>query len=143
MKLDSALWAFWTSHKVTTGLTPFRLTYGLEAVVLMEFMVPSLRIAVEERLPMEESRKERIHELLTLEEERQTSILVVETIQKRRKAWANRHGKHKMFTKGDHVLMFNSKMGKHSGKLKLRWVGPYTIEEKVAPTTFALRNMMA
>ena len=45
-KLDSALWAFRTAFKVATGMTPFKLVYGLEAVVPMEFLVPSLRIAV-------------------------------------------------------------------------------------------------
>lgn len=70
---------------MTTGLTPFRMTYGLEAVVPMQFMVPSLRMAVEDIMPMEESRRERIQELLLLEEDRQASILVAETIQKRRK----------------------------------------------------------
>ena len=34
-KLDSALWASKTSYKVTTGMTPFKMTYGLEAVVPM------------------------------------------------------------------------------------------------------------
>ena len=32
-KLNSTLWAFRTAYKVNTGMTPFRLTYGLEAVV--------------------------------------------------------------------------------------------------------------
>ena len=86
-KLDSALWAFRTSYKVTTRMTPFRMAYGLEAVVPMEFMVPSLRMAIKEKLPMEQSRAERIQELLQLEEDRQHNILVTEAIQKE-----ERHG---------------------------------------------------
>ena len=140
-KLNSALWAYRTSFKVTTGMTPFRMTYGLEAVVPMEFMVPSLRMAMQEKLPMEKSREERIQELLNLEEDRQQSILITEAVQKRRKAWADRHGKQKVFSKGDHVLVFNSKLGKHPGKLKLRWIGPCIIEEESAPGAFTLRNM--
>ena len=140
-KLNSALWAYRTSYKVTTGMTPFRMTYGLEAVVPMEFMIPSLRMAVQQKLPMEKSREERIQELLNLEEEWQQSILVTEAVQKRRKAWADRHSKQKVFTKGDHVLIFNSKLGKHPGKLKLRWIGPCTIEEETAPGAFTLRNL--
>lgn len=97
-------------------------------------------LAVEGRLPIDPSRKERILELLQLEEERQHSILIAETVQKRRKAWADRHGKQKLFVKGDHVLVFNSKMGKHQGKLKIRWQGPYIIEEEVAPRNFTLRR---
>ena len=140
-KLNSALWAYQTSYKVTIGMTPFRMAYGLEAVVPMEFMIPSLKMAVQEKLPMEKSREERIQELLSLEEDRQQSILVAEAVQKRRKAWADRHGKQKVFTKGDHVLIFNSKLGKHPGKLKLRWIGPCTVEEEIAPGAFMLRNL--
>ena len=90
---------------------------------------------------MEKSREEIIQELLNLEEDRQQSILVTEAVQKRRKAWADRHGKQKVFTKGDHVLIFNSKMEKHPRKLKLRWIGPCTIEEKTTPRAFVLRNL--
>lgn len=39
-KLDSALWAYRTSYRVTTGMTSFIMAYGLEAIVPMEFMVP-------------------------------------------------------------------------------------------------------
>lgn len=49
------------------------MAYGLEAVVPMEFMIPSLRMTMEEKLPMKESQEERIQELLNLEEERQHS----------------------------------------------------------------------
>ncbi|MCO5605726.1 hypothetical protein L7F22_059910 [Adiantum nelumboides] len=45
LKLDLALWSFRTAFKVTTGMTPFKLVYGLEAVVPMEFVVPSLRVS--------------------------------------------------------------------------------------------------
>ena len=110
--LNSALWAYRTSYKVTTGMTPFRMAYGLEAMVPMEFTIPNLRMAMQEKLPMEKARERRIQELLNLEEDRQQSILVTEAAQKRRKAWADRHGKQKVFTKGDHVLIFNSKLEK-------------------------------
>ena len=122
-------------------MTPFKMAYGLEVVVPMEFMVPNLRMEMQEKLPMENARKERIHKLLNLEEDRQQSILVIEAVQKRRKAWADKHGKQNVFTKGDHVLIFNSKLGKYPGKLKLRWIGPCIIEEETAPGAFTLRNL--
>jgi len=54
-KLNSALRAFRTTFKATTGQTPFSLVYGLEAIIPMEFLVPTLRIAVSKRLNREES----------------------------------------------------------------------------------------
>ena len=46
MMLHSTLWAFRTTYKLATGFSPFRLVYGVKAVMPMEFAVPSLRIAV-------------------------------------------------------------------------------------------------
>ena len=50
-KLHSALWAYRTSYKTSIQSTPFRLAYGLEAVMPMEFQVPSLRIQARDWLP--------------------------------------------------------------------------------------------
>ena len=41
-KLDLALWSFRMSYKVATRMTPFELVYGIEAVVPMEYVIPSL-----------------------------------------------------------------------------------------------------
>ena len=49
-KLHSALWAYRTSYKTSIQSTPFRLVFGLEAVMPIEFQVPSLQIQVHERL---------------------------------------------------------------------------------------------
>jgi transposase InsO family protein len=44
--LFSALWAYRTSAKTATGFTPFQLVYGLEAVLPIEFEIPSLRLTI-------------------------------------------------------------------------------------------------
>ena len=69
-KLPSALWAYRTAYKVTTGHTPFQLMSGQEAIVPAEFMVPSLRIALENKLGDMESLRERLYKLNRLEEKR-------------------------------------------------------------------------
>lgn len=43
-ELPGILWAYRTSPKSTTGETPFRLTYGAEAVILIEVRSSSFRI---------------------------------------------------------------------------------------------------
>ena len=47
-KLNSALWAYWTSFRTSVQATPFRLAYGFEAVMPVEFQIPSLCIQVKE-----------------------------------------------------------------------------------------------
>jgi len=140
-KLNSALWAFRTAYKATTGHTLFSLVYGLEAVVPMEFVVPSLRIALSDRLNQEDSINSRIHDLLELDENRIRSAWTAEAVQKRRKKWMDRDAKFKIFREDDLVLMFNSKTGPHSGKLKLRWIGPYKIFERIGEGTFKLETL--
>jgi hypothetical protein len=45
LRVPTVLWAYRTTCKKMTMQTPFKLVYGLEAVVPMEYLVPSLRIA--------------------------------------------------------------------------------------------------
>jgi transposase InsO family protein len=42
-----ALWVYWTSVKSATGFTPFRLVYGVEAILPIECEIPSLKLVVE------------------------------------------------------------------------------------------------
>ena len=69
-KLNSALWAFRTAFKVGSGFTPFRLVYGLEAIVPMEFIVPSLRVATTMKLSGHQSLQHRLNSLMQLDEDR-------------------------------------------------------------------------
>ena len=61
-KLTVALWAYQTTYKVAMHCTPFSLAFGFEVVMMMEYLVPSLRVAIWERL-MEESLTNRLVDL--------------------------------------------------------------------------------
>ena len=45
-ELHDVLWVYRTTPHSTTGETPFRLTYGTEAVILIEIMEPYRRFEV-------------------------------------------------------------------------------------------------
>ena len=45
--LFSALWAYRTSVKTTTGFTPFQLVYGLEAVFPIQCQIRSSKLVIE------------------------------------------------------------------------------------------------
>jgi hypothetical protein len=44
LRIARTLWAYRTTWKNLTTRTPFKLVYGLEVVVPMEYLVPNLRI---------------------------------------------------------------------------------------------------
>lgn len=53
----------------------------------------------------------------------------------------NRNIKFKIFKVGDWVMLYNSKLGPHPGKLKLRYIGPYKIIQDLGQGTFKLQDM--
>jgi hypothetical protein len=65
--LFSALWVYWTSVKSATGFTPFRLVYGLEAILPIECEIPSLKLVVE-LLPKTSAEEECLLYIMRLDE---------------------------------------------------------------------------
>ena len=47
MKLHSAIWAYRVAYKTAIGTTPFNLVFGLDAILPIEFLIPTLRVARE------------------------------------------------------------------------------------------------
>ncbi len=49
------MWVYNTTYKAATIYSPFRLTYGMEALLPIELEVVALRITTTMRLPLNES----------------------------------------------------------------------------------------
>ena len=47
LKWHSALWAYWVAFKTTIGTTLFNMVYGLDAILPMEFLLPTIGVAKE------------------------------------------------------------------------------------------------
>lgn len=101
----------------------------------------SFRVCGQHRLSPDESVIHRQRQLLKLEEDRLISAYMAEVMQNRRQAWIGRQVKFKVFQKDDWVMMYNSKLGPHPGKLKLQYFGPYQITEELGQGTFRLKDM--
>jgi transposase InsO family protein len=69
LRVPVVLWAYRTTCKKLTMQTPFKLVYGLEAVVPMEYLVPSLRIAAFTDMDDTGTVQERLVQLVELEED--------------------------------------------------------------------------
>ena len=101
--------------------------YGQDAVMPIEFLIPSLRIAATERLDETKSLQMRHEALHKLCETRLLAVHALTAEKARRKAWHDRGLRSRDFTIGDLVLMYKAKV--HKGKLKFTGEGPYRITD--------------
>jgi hypothetical protein len=106
---------------------PFKLVYGLEAVVPMEYLVPSLRIIAFANMDDTGIVQESLAQLVELEEDIFVAGFHQQVQKEREKAYHDWHIKKKAFKQGDLVLVYDSKFIKHPGKFRTHWLGPYEI----------------
>ncbi|PNX98275.1 gag-pol polyprotein [Trifolium pratense] len=137
-ELWSVLWAYRTTPHSTTGETPFRLTYGTEAVIPVEVEELTWRT----RQPLsEEENDEAIREELDLVEELRTAASLHEASLKQKVA--ARHNLKviaREFDVDSLVLRRNAKDSNH-GKLAANWEGPYRIRAKTENGAYHLETL--
>lgn len=126
MKLHSALWAYRVAFKTSIGTTPFNMVYGLDAILPLEFLIRTLRVAKELEWTGHEL-SQRIEELELLDEVRLKAVAGIYAQKRRQKQFYDAHVKNKHFNKGDLVLVYTLKQ--HAKKLKKRGLGPFVIHE--------------
>jgi transcription antitermination factor NusG len=107
--------------------TPFKLVYGLEAVVPMEYWVPSLRIIAFKNMDDTGVVQERLEKLVELEEDKFITGFHQQVQKEREKSYHDKHIKKKAFKQGDMVLVYDNKFMKHLGKFRTHWMGPYEV----------------
>ena len=128
-KLTAALWAYRTTYKVTTWMTPFALMYGLEAILPIEVEIPSLRLAIGERLDTTESLTNRLTELEALNESRQLASQHMEVTQRRRKVAFDKSNKVRVLKPSTWVMVQDARRLEFPAKFDALWTGPYIIKE--------------
>ncbi|GAU45570.1 hypothetical protein TSUD_27710 [Trifolium subterraneum] len=137
-ELHHVLWSYRTTPHSTTGETPFRLTYGTEAVIPVEIGEPSSRI----EYPLEEDiNDELLREELDLVEELRTGASLREATLKQK--IAARHDKRVIkrdFEVGSLVLRRNQK-DSQEGKLAANWEGPYRVRAKTENGAYHLEDL--
>ncbi|XP_074374386.1 uncharacterized protein LOC141714786 [Apium graveolens] len=135
-ELPNVLWSYRTTAKIATGISPFRMTFGLEAVSPVEVFLNSPRA---EHFDSDSSQEGlNLHNIL-LEEVRDETTAKVLQHQEKTAAYFNKKVKVKKFLVGDLVLRESTaSQPTIIGKFKAPWDGPYQVTDIVAPETYRL-----
>ena len=112
LELPSALWAYRTSVKTSTGFTPFRLVYGKEAILPVEVEIPALKMLEKVMGPSNDALTERLLHLQEVQLDRMSALEYYEKMQDRKLEKVNKKIKSKGIAEGDLVLRYNSKLDK-------------------------------
>ena len=126
--LYSALWAYRTSVRNTTGFTPFQLVYGLEEILPIQCEISSLKLAID-LLPGTSEGEACFLELIQLDETHRDTSLANEAHKKQVKVQFDKNVKPPVFSEGDLVLLYDQESDKlGAGKFESLWIGPYIVK---------------
>ena len=84
LKLPSVLWAYRVAYKTAISTTPFNMVFGLDAVLPLEFLIPTLRVAQELEW-MGHELSERLEELERLDETCLKAVVGMYALKRRQK----------------------------------------------------------
>ncbi|CAL2229872.1 unnamed protein product [Prunus armeniaca] len=131
-KLSETLWAYRTSKREATGMTPYALTYGHDAILPMEIAIQSLRIAHQHDLVGENYSQTIIDTLNKLLAGKQTVSRAY-----------NKRVKNKSFEEGEIVWKAVLPLGTHIAgyrKWSPTWEGPFIVNQILGMGAYRLQD---
>ena len=117
LQLPYALWGYRTSIWSSTGATPYSLVYGMEAVLLIEMGVRSLRTG---EIPKVDWLQSRYDQLCMIDEKRLKALYHIQGYQRRLRKAFDKKVRTKDLKLGDLELVWfraNSLLNIHHSKL--------------------------
>ena len=140
-EFNNVIWAYQMTPRASTSEMPFRLTYGMDAVIPVEIGSSNYRVSGEID-PEVNNLNTRIC-LDLLEEKRERASIVSEAQRQRAAQYHNRHVRTRQFKIRDLVLKKADfrKGSSGIGKLGPNWEGPYQISETTTKGAYRIKDM--
>ena len=139
-ELPHVLWMYRTTPRRSTGETPFSMTYGAEAVILLETGFPTSRTS---SFNPSDNDEQLIKSLDLIEEKRENAMVQLAYYQQKLKQGYDAKVKLRPLTPGDLVLCKVVGAAKNPawGKLGPNWDGPYHITSKAGIEAYFLEDL--
>ncbi|GJT39504.1 reverse transcriptase domain-containing protein [Tanacetum coccineum] len=137
-ELPHVFWAHRTMIKSSNDDTLFSLTYGTEAVILVEIGMPTYRIAVVDAVHNDEELRLNLD---LLEKRRERAEIREAKAKLNMKKYYNARVRGFTFRPGDFFYRCNdASHAVDGGKLGLKWEGPYEVIESLGDGAYKLRS---
>ena len=138
-ELLRVLWAYRTSSRKPTRVSPLALTYGIEAIIPIEIGMPMLRTEVPGMTNAEAISKD----LDMADKLREATAISIASYQQRTKNLYNKHINRRAFRARDLVLrkVFENTFDLAVGKFQPNWEGPYIVVRVGATGSYALNKL--
>ena len=116
--------------RISTRATPYSLVYGMEAMLLVEIEMGSLRIALEQQIPEANWAQARLDQLNILDERKLRAAYHVRAYQRKMTHAFKKRVKPRPQQRGDLILkVIMGLIRDPRGKFRPNWSGPYFIRE--------------
>ena len=139
-ELPHVLWMYKTTHRRSTGETPFSMTYEAEAVIPLETGFPMSKTS---SFNPKDNDEQLAKSLDLIEEKKENAMAQLAYYQQKLKQSYDANVKLRPLTPGDLVLrkIVGATKNLAWGKLGSNWEGPYRITSKAGIGAYFLENL--